>query len=326
MRLFHDRREAAQELARVLSYLKDDRPIVLGLMNSGVPLAEVVAESLDAPLDVLLIERLAAPKNPEHIVGAVDEHGRISMIKSTARWHHLTSQQMVEPAREVFKDLQRQRGRIRAILPEVDVRDRTVVIVSQGVATGAKMLGAIASVRDRGARKVVAAAPAGSGKAAWHLHEAADLVVIPHRPSKFRAIAEFYEEFSPVPDELVLAIIERWVKRRPSQRPGVITLLTKVTGDHGHLLCCELDLPPNTTRGSGPFPTVIFAHGYESDGRNPRTVPISQRLAKRGIIGVRVNFTGHGRSEGELEEATEEQMASDLRLIVDRICDLAEVD
>ena len=137
MALFQDRREAATELSRHLSYLKSEKPVVLGLVYSGVPMAEIIAKALDAPLDVLLIERLRAPQNPDHIVGAVDEHGRISMIKSTARWHHLTSQKMVDPARDVFRQLQRFRGRVRSVLPEIDVRDRTVVIVSQGVASGA---------------------------------------------------------------------------------------------------------------------------------------------------------------------------------------------
>ncbi|HWB21065.1 MAG TPA: hypothetical protein VG711_12240, partial [Phycisphaerales bacterium] len=90
MRLFANRVEAAQELAASLSYLKPEHPIVLGLATGGVPLAEVIARELDATLDVLLIEPLAAPTAPGHIVAAVDEHGHISMIQSTARWHHLS--------------------------------------------------------------------------------------------------------------------------------------------------------------------------------------------------------------------------------------------
>ena len=326
MRLFQNRREAGHELARLLAFLRTENPIILGLANGGVPIAEIIARALDAPLDVLLMERLAAPKNPDHVVGAVDEHGRISMIKSTARWHHLTSQQMVEPARDVFRQLQRRRGQIRAVLPEIEVRTRTVVIVSQGVATGAKMLGAIASVRDRGARKVVVAAPAGAGEAAWQLQDAADLVVIPHRPTKFTGVANLYEDFADVEDEAVLSIVERWVSARPQQEVGVKTLIMKITNEVGNLLCCEIDLPPGTTRGSGPYPTVVFAHGFESDARNPRTVPVSRRLAKRGVIGIRADFTGHGRSEGELADATEDRMYSDLKLILENVRMLDEVD
>jgi predicted phosphoribosyltransferase/dienelactone hydrolase len=291
-----------------------------------VPVAEVIAHVLDAPLDVLLIERLASPKPPHHFVGAVDEHGRISMIKSSARWHHLTSRQMVGPAREAFRELQRRRGRIRAILPELDVHNRTVIVVSQGVASGAKMLGAIASVRDRGARRVVAAAPAGAGEAAWQLQAAADAVVIPHRPTRFTDVAHLYRSYAPVSDDLVTAIVESWVAARPPQQAGIITLVMKVTNDAGQLLSCEVDLPPGTKRGSGPFPAVLFAHNAGSDGRSPRTVPISRRLAKRGVIGVRADLTGHGRSEGDRAAATAPRMLADLRTILQSVRNLHEVD
>jgi putative phosphoribosyl transferase len=326
MRLFKNRAEAAAELAQHLGYLKPENPIVLGLANGGVPVAEVVAKHLDAPLDVLLIEKLFAPAVPGQVVGAVDEHGRISMIKSTARWHHLTSQQMVEPAREAFRSLQVRQARIRAILPELDVRGRTVIVVGQGLVTGAKMLGAVASVKDRGAVKVVAAAPAGTDQATWQLHEAANLVVIPHRPAKFKGIEHFYEDFSDVTDDLIVCILERWVASRTLQDQGVKTVVMKFTSTLGQPLMCEVDLPPGTTRGSGPYPAVVFAHGFESNARSSRNITISRRLAKRGIIGVRMDFTGHGRSGGRIEDATDQQMIADLHVVFQNVATLAEVD
>lgn len=326
MKLFENRRQAATELADKLSFLREERPIVLGLANGGIPIADVVARSLEAPLDVLLFERLAAPKSPDHIVGVVDEHGRISMIESTARWHHLTSRQMIQPAREVFRDLQRRRGRFRGVLPELDVRSQTVIIVGQGIATGGKMLGAIASVRDRGATKVVATAPAGHSRATWQLHDKADLVVIPHQPSQFKGIEDLYENYSEVTDDIAIGILERWVASRTQPAPGVRTLALKLHSTRGHLLSCEIDLPPGTDRGSGPFPAVVFAHGFESTARSQRSVPISQRLAKRGIIGVRFDFTSHGRSEGSQEDATDRQMIEDLHVVFQSVAQLAEVD
>ena len=215
---------------------------------------------------------------------------------------------------------------MRAILPELDVRGRTVVVVSQGVASGAKMLGAIASLRDRGVSKIVAAAPAGTEKASWQLHESADVVVIPHRPSKFKGVDYFYENFTDVTDEELVAIIERWVASRPDQQPGVKTMVMKVNGSKKQLLCCDVDLPPGTDRGSGPFPAVIFAHGLDSDANSPRNIPISRRLAKRGIIGVRMNFTGHGRSENTTEGATDQQMLEDLHFVLHGVTQLREVD
>ncbi len=326
MRLFKNRQAAAVELAGNLAFLKGDHPLVLGIPNCGVPIAVAIAETLDASLDILLIAKLAAPRLPRQIVGAVDEHGRISMIQSAARWHHLTSRQMIGPARKAFAQLQERRGRLRAVLPETDVRGRTVVIVDHGVETGATMLAAIASVRDRGAAKVIAAAPAGCGKATWQLHEAADTVVIPHTPSRFKGIEHFYELYDEVTDDEVASVLQQWSVSRPEHHPGVRTLVMRILGAGQQVLHCELDLPPGTARGCEPRPAVIFVHSLDSDGRSPRSVPISRRLAKRKVIGVRLDFTGHGRSEGTIEAATEDRMLTDLRSVYENVRLLPEVD
>ena len=326
MRLFKNRVDAANELAHHLAYLKDSQPLVLGIPNSGLPIAAVIAESLNAPLDILLIAKLTAPRLPGQVVGAVDEHGRISMIQSAARWHHLTAKQMIAPARAAFAELQARRARFRAVLPETSVRGKTVVVVDHGVETGATMLAAIASVRDRGARKVVTAAPAGCGKATWQLHETADSVVIPHTPSTFKGIEHFYKDFRDVHDREVETILQRWAAARPEHHAGVRTIVMRVIGPEQQVLCCELDMPPGASRGSGPYPAVIFAHSLESDGRSPRSVPISRRLAKRGVIGIRMEFTGHGHSEGTIEEATDDRMLADLQTVYENVSILQEVD
>lgn len=326
MRLFRTREDAARELAGHLSFLASENPIVVGIPNPGVQIAAVVAEQLKAPLDILLLSKLSAPKHPDHVVGAVDEHGRISMIQSTARWHHLTSQQMIGPAREAFAEIQTQRQRFRAILPELDIRQRTVLVVNHAVITGARMLGAIASFRDRGAAKVVVASPAGCEKCTWQLHEAADMVVIPHIPANFTKVEQIYEERATVSDELVCAILQRFAAGRPPQTTGVRTFHMRFLNDQQRAIHCCIDMPPGAARGGGRFPAVIFAHGFESDANSPRSIPISHRLAKRGVIGVRMSFTGHGQSEGTAADATEYRMLADLRCVCENIKHLAECD
>lgn len=326
MRLFKNRIEAANELAQHLQFLKDEEPIVLGLANGGVPLADVIARQLEAPLDVLLIEKLFSPTVPNQVVGAVDENGRISMIHSTARWHHLTSQQLVEPAREAFRLLQHRQTRIRSILPQIDVRGKTVIVVGQGVATGAKMLGAISALKDRGASKIVAAAPAGTSQATWQLHEAAHIVVIPHRPAKFKGIESFFEDFMDITDDMVVRLIDRWVGERPQERQQIATIVMKISNSRGQALSCELDLPPGMKRGSGPYPAVVFAHGFESNAQSPRSLVISRRLAQRGMIAARMDFTAHGRSEGRIEDATDAQMLNDLHIVMQSLMGLTEVN
>ncbi|MHC4416862.1 MAG: phosphoribosyltransferase family protein [Planctomycetota bacterium] len=326
MRLFKNRLEAARELSGALGFLKSQDPLILGVPNYGVPIAAAIAQTLDAPLDILLIAKLTAPQPAGQVVGAVDEHGRISMIQSAARWHHLTAKQMIGPARDAFADLQRRRARFRAVLPESEVRGRSVIVVDHGVETGATMLAAIASLRDRGADKVTVAAPAGCGKATWQLHETADTVVIPHAPSRFKGVSHFYEDFGEVTDREVEQILQKWASERPEEHPGVKTLVLRVVSEQERVIHCELDLPPGAIRGSGPYPAVIFAHGVESDGRNRRTILISRRLAKRGVIGVRLDFTGHGRSDGSVQDATPARMLADLRTVHENVCIMDEID
>jgi dienelactone hydrolase len=188
------------------------------------------------------------------------------------------------------------------------------------------MLGAIASLRDRGASKIVAAAPAGTSQATWQLHENADVVVIPHRPAKFRDIKAFYAEFTEVTPEDLMTIVDRWVKERPGSDSGIKTIVTKLASTRGHALFAEIDLPPGARRGSGPYPVVVFAHGTDSSAKSVRNTTISHRLAKRNVIGVRLDFTGHGRSEGVPTDATDEQMMADLHAIMRAVVQLSEVD
>ncbi len=327
MPLFANRLEAARELADALLFLRENDAaplLVLGIPNGGVPIASHVAGALEAPLDILLISRLRASGQSDEIVGAVDEHGRIATVHAKHQRRH-TVQSLIPAARHAFADIQHRRARYRRTLSEMDVRDRTVLIVDDGVATGATMLGAISSVRDRGAQRIIAAAPAGAGGVTWQLHEAADLVVIPHTPSRFKGVAHFYGDRDPVRDELVDAILSQAAARRGAA-PGVRTVVIRIPLEGDRFLHCELDLPPDACRHGGPYPAVIFAHGFESDSHSPRSVPVSRRLAKRGVIGVRLDFTGHGRSWGTLDDADEHRMVQDLTAVHDHLAQLAEID
>ena len=104
------------------------------------------------------------------------------------------------------------------------------MVVEHGVGTGATRVAAVASGRDRGAAKVIAAAPAGCSKATWQLHDTADTVVIPHAPSRFKGIEHFYEVFDEVTDHDVSSILHQWAAARTEHHPGVRTLVILLNG------------------------------------------------------------------------------------------------
>ncbi|MGI9012952.1 MAG: serine aminopeptidase domain-containing protein [Phycisphaerales bacterium] len=316
MRLFENREEAAVELANALSFLKGRPLVILAIPNEGIPIARVISQQLEAPMDVLVLSRLYAPRMPDQVVGAVDEHGRISLIQASTRWHNLTTQKMIPPAREAFKEMQRRRVAIRTVLPEVDARGKTVIVVSEGVATGAAMLAALSSVRERGADYIVATAPAGAEQAIWQLHEAADQVVIPHKPTKFRGVEKFYKTYAPISDAAALEMLRGFAIEHHIQTPTPQQSIMRFIADGERMIYAEVDLP---AAQNGPSPVVVFAHGFESDAHSPRSTPISRRLAARGIAGVRIDFQGHGRSEGTREACTHENMVSDLGSVIENL-------
>jgi putative phosphoribosyl transferase len=326
MRLFKNRMQAAEELSEDLAYLKEVNPVILALANGGVPVGDIVARNLRAPLDVLLLERLTVPKYPGRVVGAVDEHGRVSVVHGTTRWHSLTPADLTDAAHGVFPELQRRHNAIRGILPEIDVHNRAVIIVDEGVDSGARMLGAIAAVKDRGVSRIIVAAPAGATEGTWQFHALANDVVIPHRPTKFSGIQHFYEEFSEVTDQMVLATLEGWVRDfHPQDHGNVKTVALKLMNSRGQSLLAEIDLPIGLQRGQR-YPAVIFAHGFDSSSRSARSMAITERLAERGVVCVRLDFTGHGRSGGSVEDATDGQMLEDLRVVHQALGKLKEVD
>lgn len=326
MRLFKNRMHAAQELSENLIFLRDEKPIVIAIANGGVPIGDIVARELGAQFDVLVIEKLYVPEHPGQCVGAIDEHGRVCVVHGATRWHNLTENDLVEPAQGVFPEVQRRHTAIRTLLPEIEVRGRTVIIVDEGVASGAKMLGAITAIKERGAAKVIVAAPAGASQGTWQLHALANQVVIAHNPAKFKGIEGFYEDFSDVTDAMVHAILEGWVRDfHPQDHGGVKTVVLKLQNSRGNALLCEIDLPAGMQRGHR-HPAVVFAHGFESSARSSRSMAISERLAARGVVGVRLDFTGHGRSGGSIHDASDRQMRDDLRIVMQSVVKLKEVD
>ncbi len=208
--LFHDRLEAGQRLASALLRLKPFHPVVLALPRGGVPVAAPVADALEAPLDLLLVRKLALREYPELAIGAVADggHPRTIINWSIVRSVHIEEPQIAEIASSELAEIERRRKTWLDGRPSPDLKGRAVVVVDDGVATGASTRVALAMLRATGgARRIVLAAPVAPPDAADALARECDETVFLATPEGFRAVGDFYDDFHQLDDEEVHDIL-----------------------------------------------------------------------------------------------------------------------
>lgn len=203
---FADRGDAGRRLAARLTHLAGRDAVVLGLPRGGVPVAAEVAAALGAPLDVLVVRKLGLPWQPELAMGAVAGVG--GTVEEVRNEHVL---RQVGVADEVFArvrdrevtELARRELAYRGERPATEVRDRTVVLVDDGLATGASMRAAVAAVRRQRPASVVVAVPVGSPDTCAALRAEVDEVVCVSEPRRFTAVGQAYADFRPTSDDEV---------------------------------------------------------------------------------------------------------------------------
>ncbi|HEX2131863.1 MAG TPA: phosphoribosyltransferase family protein [Actinophytocola sp.] len=204
---FRNRADAGRALAEELDPLRGEAPIVLGLPRGGVPVAAQVATGLGAPLDIVLVRKIGAPDRAELAVGAVGEDGVTVrnddvLAELGLAWADVSDQVERERAEIVRRATALRPGGARPSL-----RDRTVVLVDDGIATGASVVAAIRVLRRLGVRRLALAVPVAPADALPRLRELADDVVCPVAPSLFVAVGQWYDDFAQVSDRQVRALL-----------------------------------------------------------------------------------------------------------------------
>jgi predicted phosphoribosyltransferase len=199
--------DAGSQLAAALAAHKNGDLLVLAIPRGGVPVAAEVARSLGAELDIIVARKLGAPFEPELALGAVTADGTLFLNHDVIKDLGITDELLnAIIARE--REAARQREeRLRGSRPPASVAGRTVILVDDGLATGATMRAAAQSVRKRQPRKLIVAVPVGSREACEALRQDADEVVCLMTPDPFWAVGLYYADFSPVSDEEVSAIL-----------------------------------------------------------------------------------------------------------------------
>jgi putative phosphoribosyl transferase len=207
---FRDRAEAGRALARVLShYAGRDDVIVLALPRGGVPVAAEVAKELGAPLDVFLVRKLGVPGHEELAMGAIASGGVLVLDEGVLRWLGISEEQIQRALARELDELRRREAAYRDGRPLPDLKDKLVILVDDGLATGASMQAAARAVRRYEPARIVIAVPVASRATCDEFRDEVDEVVCAVTPEPFRAVGNWYEDFAQTSDEEVRELLER---------------------------------------------------------------------------------------------------------------------
>jgi predicted phosphoribosyltransferase len=205
--IFHDRDEAARKLADKLQAYKGQQPLVLAIPRGAVPMAKIIADELGGSYDVVLVRKLRAPINPELAIGSVDESGW-TYIADHAASTGADSAYIAAEKQHQMAVIRQRRAQYTPIRAPEDPAGRIVIVVDDGLATGATMISALHGLRNRKPARLICAVPVAPPDTLDKVAELADEVVCLTAPEDFRAVGQFYEDFPQVEDEEVMRILQ----------------------------------------------------------------------------------------------------------------------
>lgn len=296
---YRNRSHAGRVLARALESHRNKHPLILGLPRGGVPVAWEIARALDADLDVLVVRKLGVPWQPEFAFGAIGEGG-VTLID-----HEVCAETGVDD-NDVKAVLERERIELsrrvdlfRGSQPLMDVKNRDVIVVDDGIATGSTVLAAVSVLRNLGARRITVAVPVASLSAVNRIAPKVDELICLDTPDPFYAVGVHYEKFDQESDEHVRNLLAGF---------GALQVWIPAIG----LLGQDIQLPGSLTLPSDLKGLVIFAHGSGSSRLSARNIRVAHILNKAGIGTLLLDLLTD-------REALDRQNVFDIHLLASRV-------
>ena len=215
---FLDRTEAGRLLAEQLrEYEKRPDAIVLALPRGGVPVAFEIATTLSLPMDVFVVRKLGVPGQKELAMGAIASGGLRVLNEDVLRAMPYAAATIAEVTRQEAEEVERRERDYRQDRPPLEITGRTIILVDDGLATGATMLAAIAALRNREPAQIIAAVPVCPPETLIEVERAADSTVILFAPDWFRGVGQFYENFAQLSDETVRDLLARAAQKNQAR-------------------------------------------------------------------------------------------------------------
>lgn len=205
--MFYDRNEAATKLAGKLTVYRGRNPLVLAIPRGAVPMAKIITDKLGGSLDIVLVRKLRAPYSPELAIGSVDESGGIFIAEYSTLAGADTD--YIDYEKKIQMDIIRKRRlQYSPIRPPIDPNGRIVIVIDDGLATGATMISALHSLRKRSPAKLICAVPVAPAETLKKIEELADEVVCLETPTNFEAVGQYYVNFPQIEDDEVVSVLQ----------------------------------------------------------------------------------------------------------------------
>jgi predicted phosphoribosyltransferase/dienelactone hydrolase len=297
VRRFKNRDEAATKLAEILAPWSGEPPLVIGFPKAGIPMARTVAHAIGGDLDILLVRKIPHPLQPELTLAAVTEDGNVFLNPDVAVPTELV-RYIESEALAIVRGFQDKRLKYTGGHYVIDVDDRDVVLVDDGVATGTTVLAAAKQLREKGARSITIAAPVVSADAARRLAQEGIVVRAVVQPEQFGAVEYYYDDF------------DLDSEAEPSPTFHVESRTIKV--EHGANILSAITAVPRR-----PIGVVVFAHGSGSGRFSPRNQFVADVLNRRNIATVLADLLTE-------DETLDRGNVFDIELLARRVLELTE--